>query len=103
MERKAAASNDLTQRLLQAEANRPADKAQQIALKLIATESSASIQLTPPSRNGIVSTGSAASQSVSARKPCARHLAVTISVARRRVRNSRPSVPSRRSRLRQSA
>src|SRR2546427_12672426 len=61
---KHAPSNDRSQLLLQSEATRPAESAQQTALKLIATDSRASIQVTPPKRNGIVGTGSTARQSV---------------------------------------
>src|SRR5436309_4188822 len=89
--------------VLQAEASNPAASAQQIALKLIRAESTASCQPTPPMINGIVTTGNTASHKVTARNPCARLLATTISVALSRVRKSSPRFPSRLSRLRQSA
>src|SRR2546428_260604 len=63
-ERMNVPSNERTHRLLHADANSPAASAQQIALKLSATDNSAWIQFTPPSRNGMVSTGRTASQSV---------------------------------------
>src|SRR5437867_1468211 len=69
IERTAANSRARSQVRLQLEANNPAANAQQMALKLIETESSASPPLRPPSRKGIVTTGSTASQSVRARRP----------------------------------
>src|SRR5580765_7351280 len=60
-------NKDLDQLLLQAEATRPAAKAQHMALKLIIIESSASVKLTPPRSKGIAATGRTASQSVRAR------------------------------------
>ena len=57
----------------------------------------------PARRNGMVSTGMTASQSESARKPWTKPLARTMSRALSGVMNSRPMVPSRRSRLMQSA
>ena len=68
-ERTDAPSNDRTQRLLQADASKPAASAQQIALKFTEMDSIACGQLTPPSRNGMVNTGATASQSVNARNP----------------------------------
>src|SRR5437667_5432679 len=69
MARIAARTSACSQRLLQAEANNPAAKAQHIALRLIMTERIASLQLRPPSRNGIVATGNTASHKVIARRP----------------------------------
>src|ERR1039458_7005332 len=101
--RKAAARSARSQALLQAEASKPAASAQHIALALTTTDIKASVRLTPPSRKGIVNTGTTASPSVRARNPCAKPLATTMSVPFNGVRNSSPKVPSRRSRLMQSA
>src|SRR6266568_2550976 len=78
----AARSNARSQALPQAEASKPAANAQQIELKFMSTDSATSLRLTPPRRNGTVNTGTTASHKVSARNP---------------------NVPSRRSRLMQSA
>src|SRR5712671_900431 len=92
-----------SQAVFHADASNPAAIAQHSASKLINTDNTQSRQLTPPSKNGIVSTGITATHNVNARSPCATLLAITISVPRSRVRKSNPKVPSRRSRLMQSA
>src|SRR5262245_42394460 len=89
--------------LLHDEANTPAESDQQSALKLISTDITDSCQVTPPSRNGSVNTGRVATPSVIANNACASPLASTMSRAVKGVRNNRPNVPSRRSRLMQSA
>src|SRR6266568_1760243 len=99
----AARSRDRSQALPQAEASKPAANAQQIELKFMSTDSASSLRLTPPRRNGTVNTGATASHRVRARNPWANPLANTMSVAASRVRKSNPKVPSRRSRLMQSA
>src|SRR6266568_932997 len=99
----AAPSNARSQALLQAEASKPAANAQQIELKFMSTDSATSLRLTPPRRKGTVNTGTTASHRVRARNPWANPLANTMSVAASRVRKSNPKVPSRRSRLMQSA
>ena len=65
----AASRNARSQVLLQAEASKPAASAQHIALAFTKTDSAASAQLTPPSRNGIVNTGSTASPRVTRPQP----------------------------------
>ena len=62
MARMPAPSSARSQALLQAEASKPAASAQHIALEFTSTDSAASLQLTPPSRKGMVNTGSTASQ-----------------------------------------
>src|SRR6266404_3818322 len=57
----AACSSARSQALLQAEASKPAANAQQIELKFMSTDSASSLRLTPPRRNGTVSTGATAS------------------------------------------
>ncbi len=89
--------------LLCAEATRPAASASRMELKLTSIEYSASLRPNPPVMNGTVTTGSTASHKLNAVKPWASPLASTMSRALSGVRNSSGSVPSRRSRLMQSA
>src|SRR5205807_10535446 len=75
---------------LNEEATRPAAKASESEPELTKPETAASAALTPPNRNGTVSTGSTASQRVSARNPWAKLLATTISPGFSHVRHSKP-------------
>src|SRR5882724_5757918 len=92
-----------SQDLASDEASNPAESAQQMALKLTSMETRPSFQPTPPNKKGTVIIGNAASHRVNARRPWTRPLARTMSLALSGVMKRRPSVPSRLSRLRQSA
>src|SRR5438105_3822690 len=98
-----AQTNDRSQAFVQEEASTPAATAQQNELKFVEADNTASCQLTPPISNGRASTGRTATHMVRARNPCVSVLARTMLRAVSGVRKSRPKVPSRRSRLIQSA
>ncbi|MHB9006297.1 MAG: hypothetical protein ACYDC1_05150 [Limisphaerales bacterium] len=84
-------------------ASSPAARTRKSTERLIRAAMATSLQLTPPNRRGTISQGNMVKYSVRARRTWAVILPTMTPPGRRGVSSSKPSVPSRRSRLMASA